>query len=84
MRLAILPPGFQGEVPDGITPVQSDTFGGYALIRSSLASHAPEDVAKSIAYGKRVKVYPLSEAANPPETVFVDVEDIAVRFHHPL
>jgi hypothetical protein len=76
VKLAILPPGYDGAVPEGITPVQSDTFGGYALIRSSLASHAPEDVAKSVAYGKRVKVYPLAQADNPPETVFVDAQDV--------
>ena len=27
-------------------------------------------VNKSVAYGKRVKVYPLPQAANPPPTVF--------------
>jgi hypothetical protein len=31
------------------------------------------DVAKAVAYGKRVKLYPLSRAENPPETKFVDV-----------
>ena len=31
-----------------------------------------EDVAKAVAYGRRIKVYPLSLAANPPPTVFVD------------
>ena len=30
---------------------------------------------KSIAYGKRVKFYPLSEAGKKPETVFIDVKD---------
>ena len=76
VRLAILPPGYAGRVAEGITPIQSDTFGGFALIRSSLASHDPADVAKSVAYGKRVKVYPLAQAANPPETVFVDAQNI--------
>ena len=76
VKLAILPPGYDGPVPEGITPLQSDTYGGFALIRSNLASHAPEDVAKSVAYGKRVKVYPLAQAENPPETVFVDAQDV--------
>lgn len=57
-------------------PLPSDTYGGFALIRANLKSHAPEDVARSVAYGKRVKVYPLAEAENPPETVFVDAEDV--------
>ncbi len=29
-----------------------------------------------MAYGKRVKVYPLSRASNPPATVFTDVKDV--------
>jgi hypothetical protein len=75
-RFVVLPPGFDGTVPDGFTPLQSDTFGGYALIRSNLKSHAPEDVAASLAYGKRVAIYPLAQADNPPETVFTDAADV--------
>lgn len=75
-KFAVLPPGFAGSVPDGITGIPSDTYGGFALIRANLKSHVPEDVARSVAYGKRVKVYPLAEAANPPATVFVDAQDV--------
>ena len=52
------------------------TWGSYALFRSNLKSHGDADVAKSLAYGKRVKVYPLSQASNPPATVFTDVKDV--------
>jgi hypothetical protein len=75
-KFLILPPGYSGEVPQGYTPLQSDTYGGYALLRSSMKSHNAEDVAASIAYGKRVKIYPLSAAANPPATVFTDAKDV--------
>jgi hypothetical protein len=75
-KFLILPPGYKGTPPKGYIPLQSDTFGGYALIRSNLASHSDADVAKSIAYGKKVKVYPLTQAANPPATVFTDVKDV--------
>ena len=43
-------------------------------MRSNLKSHSDADIAKSVAYGKRIKVYPLSQAANPPPTVFTDAE----------
>jgi hypothetical protein len=46
------------------------------LFRSNLASHGDADVAKSVAYGKRVKIYPLSQASNPPPTVFSDAKDV--------
>ena len=75
-KFLILPPGYNGHAAQGYIPLQSDTFGGYALIRSNLASHSDADVAKSIAYGKKVKVYPLAQAANPPATVFTDVKDV--------
>jgi hypothetical protein len=75
-RFAFVPPGWTGSLPPDVTPLRSDTPEGYALFRANLASHAPEDVANSLANGKRIKVSPLSQAANQPETVFVDAADI--------
>lgn len=74
-KYLILPPGHKGNVPAGYIPLQADTYGGFALLRSNLASHRDADIAKSVAYGKRVKVYPLSQAANPPPTKFTDAFD---------
>jgi hypothetical protein len=75
-KYLILPPGYKERTPDGYIALQSDTFGGYALIRSNLRSHSDADVAKSIAYGKTVKVYPLAQATNPPPTIFTDAKDV--------
>jgi hypothetical protein len=75
-KLLMLPPGYSDKVPDGYVALQPDTFGSYALFRSNLASHSDADVAKSVAYGKQVKVYPLSQASSPPPTVFTDVKDV--------
>ena len=76
IKFVMLPPDFTGKVPDGYEPLQPNTHGSYVLYRSNLKSHADADVAKSIAYGKQIKIYPLSQAANPPPTVFSDVKDI--------
>lgn len=75
-KYLILPPDYKGTIPEGYIPLKSDTYGGYALLRSNLASHSDADIEKSVAYAKRLKVYPLSEAANPPETVFTDARDV--------
>lgn len=75
-KFVLLPPGYKGGIPEGFTALQSETYGGFALIRSNLASHSDSDVAASVAYGKRMKVYPLSEVANPPPTVFVDASNV--------
>jgi hypothetical protein len=71
-KYLILPPGHKGVVPPGYIVLHSDTYTGFALMRSNLASHSDADIAKSVAYGKRLKAYPLSLAANPPATKFAD------------
>lgn len=75
VKFVITPPGYAGKIPEGFEQLASDTYGGYFLIRSNLQSRSDADVQKSIAYGKRVKFYPLARIDNPPETVFIDVED---------
>ena len=76
-KYLILPPGYDmSKVPAGYIPMPSDSYLGYALIRSVLRSGSDADVAKAIAYSKRMKLYPLSQAANPPSTVFVDAADV--------
>lgn len=75
-KFLILPPGYANPVPQGYVPLRSDTYGAYALLRVNLPSHSDADVAKAIEYGKKIKVYPFSAAASPPQTVFIDVKDI--------
>ena len=69
-KYLILPPGYDGKVPAGYIPLQSDTYGGFALLRSNLVSHADADISESVAYGKRIKIYPLSQAAESAANAF--------------
>ena len=75
-RYVILPPGYAETVPDGFIVLPSLTWTGYALLRSILKSGSEADIAKAVAYGRRIRVYPLSQAANPPETVYVDADGV--------
>jgi hypothetical protein len=75
IKFVITPPGHDGKLPDGFQQLASDTYTGYFLVRSNLKSHGDADVEKSIAYGKRVKFYPLAALDNSPATVFKDVKD---------
>jgi hypothetical protein len=72
----ILPPGYKDKVPSGYIPLQSYTYEGYGLLRSILKSGRDADIAAAVAYGKQIKLYPLSQAAHPPETRFVDAIDV--------
>jgi hypothetical protein len=75
-KYLILPPGYQDNVPPGYIPLQSYTYEGYALLRSILKSSSEADIAKAVAYGKQIKLFPLSQATRPPATRFVDALDV--------
>ncbi|MEN7528144.1 MULTISPECIES: DUF1254 domain-containing protein [unclassified Cupriavidus] len=75
-KYLILPPDYRDTPPEGYVVLRSDTYGGFALMRSNLASHSEADVAKAVAYGKRVKIYPLSQASAPTPTRFTDAYDV--------
>jgi hypothetical protein len=75
-KYLILPPNYSAAVPDGYIALPSMNYQGYALLRSLLRSGSDADVAKAVAYAKRIKLYPLSQAANPPATTFVDAIDV--------
>jgi hypothetical protein len=54
----------------------SNTYAGYALLRSNLKSGSAADLAQAVAYGKRVQLYPLAQADDQPTTTFVDAADV--------
>jgi hypothetical protein len=71
-KYLILPPGYARKPPEGHIVLPSANFQGYALLRSILKSGKEADVEAALAYGKRIRLYPFDQAAQPPETVFVD------------
>ena len=77
-KYLILPPDYKDTAPDGYIALPSRRYQGYALLRSILKSRGDADIAKAVAYGKRIKLYPLSQAANPPATTFVDAIDVVL------
>src|SRR5262249_47736451 len=74
-KYLILPPEYTEAVPEGYVALPSDTYKGYAVLRSIIKSVSDEDVAKAVEYGQRIRLYPLSQASNPPETTFIDAID---------
>jgi hypothetical protein len=72
-KYLILPPDHRDKVPDGYIVLRSDTYQGFVILRSNFKSRSPADIAAAVAYGKRVKIYPLG--APPESTVYVDVYD---------
>ena len=70
-KYLLLPPGYKGEVPEGYSVVRPATFSIWAAWRTFLVNGNPKpgvDVVK-----KSTKIYPLTQAANPPALNFVNV-----------
>jgi hypothetical protein len=68
-RYLLLPPGYKGEVPEGYIVVRPPTFSNWIPWRSFLVNGDP----KPGVVKKFTRVYPLSDAANPPPMNFVDL-----------
>lgn len=72
-KYLILPPGYKDKVPAGYIPMPSSIYTGFAILRSNIGDGSKEDIARAVEYGRRIKIYPFSQAANPPQTTFVDL-----------
>lgn len=69
-KYLVLPPGYDGDVPEGYFVVKSKTNGVWNFMRGYL-KNGVEAASKNIR--DNLKVYPLSEADMPPAMKFVDV-----------
>jgi len=80
-KYLILPPGYKGEVPVGYFVVRPSTYGSWMPFRSFLVHGSPKPGVESVK--KHLKIYQLSDAANPPEMKFVNVSGIPSNFVPP-
>lgn len=71
-KYLILPPGHNDKVLDGYIVLRSATNMVGPLFRSNVYSGSDADIAKAVAFGKQIKLYPLSDADKPPPTTFID------------
>ncbi|MDQ8035862.1 MAG: DUF1254 domain-containing protein [Pedobacter sp.] len=69
-KLLFTPPGYKGKVPKGYIRVASPNFRIAFAFRSIPAPG--KSVADAYQYSKKLRMYYLSEAANPPQQRFVD------------
>ena len=64
-KFLLLPPGYEGEVPEGYLVFRPYTHAVHMILRPvALPGATMED---QVAYAKTLNVYRLSDAANPPE-----------------
>ena len=68
-KFLVLPPGYDGDVPDGYFVVQSNTYGAWLFMRGYLDKGIE---AASANIRDNLKVYPLAAVANQPAMEFVN------------
>lgn len=72
-RYLLLPPDFQGAVPDGYIPIRMNTFNGYSLLRvipRDLSSASLRDAGEQV---RRLAIYPLAKAGAPVANRIIDM-----------
>jgi hypothetical protein len=68
-KYLILPPDYEGEIPDGYFTAKSTTWVNWVALRGFLVDGKPDAATKMWREG--LKIYPLSKAANPPAMEFI-------------
>lgn len=68
-KFLLLPPDYDGPVPDGYMSEKSSTYG---LVFGVRGFQGPDGPGNAVSLIKNTRVYPLSKAANPPSTTFVN------------
>jgi hypothetical protein len=71
-KYLILPPDYKADMPNGYIPLRSRTHEIHMLFRSIPTAEGDEGWRAAVSYAKTLKIYPLSQAAAPGPTQFVD------------
>jgi hypothetical protein len=79
-KYLVLPPGYEGNIPDGYFIVKTRTYRNWIFLRVSIANGV-EAAAKHVKDGLRI--YPLSQKDNPPQMEFISGSGKSFNTIHP-
>jgi hypothetical protein len=80
-KYLMLPPGYKGDVPAGYHVVRPNTYGNWLVFRAFVVDGSPKPGVESVK--KNLKIYRLSDAANPPAMKFVNGSGLPSNFVAP-
>lgn len=80
-KYLVLPPGHTGDIPPGYFVVRPKTYGSWMPFRSFLVDGSPKPGVESVK--QTLKIYQLSDAANPPPMKFANASGIPSNFVAP-
>ena len=72
-KYVLVPEGYQGPLLANAFTYKQRTNNGIVILRPIIANDSAENLAKAVAFAKKIKVYPLSEASSPTPNRYVDV-----------
>ncbi len=73
-KYLVLPPGYEGDVPDGYHVVKSRTYGVWNFMRGYVEKGVDEATDR---IKQNLKIYPLAQKDNPPQTEFTNMSGLA-------
>jgi len=79
-KYLIVPPGYEGELPEGYFVAPSRSFINAFILRGFLVDGKPDAAAEM--FSTRVKIYPLAEKDNPPEMVIFSGSEVSYNTIH--
>jgi hypothetical protein len=66
-KYLVLPPDYEGNIPDGYFVVKPKTYRTWMMMRGSIA----KGLEAAAANAQQTKIYPLAKKDNPPQTKFI-------------
>lgn len=69
-KFLVLPPGYEGDVPEGYHVTRTSTYGNWVIWRGYQKDGSTADAINNTK--ELFRIYPLSQADAPPEMTFVD------------
>ncbi|OPX37483.1 MAG: hypothetical protein B1H11_05830 [Desulfobacteraceae bacterium 4484_190.1] len=72
-KYVLVPKGYQGPLLPGAYTYEQRTYNGIGILRPIIADDSPENLKKAAEFAKRIKIYPLAQADNPPKNNYVDI-----------
>ncbi len=80
-KYLVLPPEYKGEVPSGYVVIRPNTYGNWLFFRAFVVDGSTKPGVESVK--KHLKIYQLSDAANPPTMKFANASGVPANFVAP-
>jgi hypothetical protein len=71
----LVPPGYDGALLPKALVYEQRTNNGFIVLRPIIKGATKENLAKAVAFVKKIKIYPIAKSSKPPKMKFVDLYD---------